>query len=122
MSDWRVIAFRQPGEAQLRGRVRRHKSGADDLWSGLPVRGAADLEAHIRGLTEANTRLLMGAAFILLDNALGEYVVGTRIGAIDWLPLPDDPAGAGLNSADGATRGGGHLTEAWRAYLTSASS
>jgi hypothetical protein len=55
-----------------------------------------DLELCIRGLTETNHEVLVGAAFILLDNALGEFDVATQVGAIEWLCLPDDPVGNGL--------------------------
>jgi hypothetical protein len=97
MPDWHVIAFRQPGKPSLAVEFDGQSLGADDLWFRASRSGSrTNLEAHIRGLTEANARLLMGAAFILLDNALGEYVVATRVGAIDWLPLPEDPAAAGL--------------------------
>ena len=114
MSDWHVIAFRQPGKPSLAVEFDGQSLGADDLWFRVSRSGSrTNLEAHIRGLTEANTRLLMGAAFILLDNALGEYVVGTRIGAIDWQPLARRSRQRRAHSADSPAGGGGHLTEAW---------
>jgi hypothetical protein len=97
MPDWHVIAFRQPGKPSLTVEFDGQSLGVDDLWFKTSQSGTrTDLETHIRGLTDANSRTQMGAAFILLDNALGEYAVATRIGQIDWLPLPDDPEAAGL--------------------------
>jgi hypothetical protein len=97
MPDWNIIAFRQPGKSALEITFGDQHLGPDDLWfraSQSEVR--TDLELCIRGLTEANHEVLAGAAFILLDNALGEFDVATRVGAIEWRCLPDDPAGDGL--------------------------
>jgi hypothetical protein len=97
MPDWRVIAFRQPGRSDLSIEFQGQCLTASDLWFRISRReGRTELAVHIRGLTDANMRLLAGAAFLLLDNALGEYDVATQIGAIEWLPLPNDLAALDL--------------------------
>ena len=51
---------------------------------------------YIRDLSPENKEKAIGASFILLDNALGEYLVATGIGFIEHKPLPDNPAARGL--------------------------
>ena len=43
-----------------------------------------------------NHERVAGAVFILLDNALGEFLVATAVGAIEFAPLPEDPVAVGL--------------------------
>ena len=50
----------------------------------------------IRGLDDDNRQELIQLAFILLDCALGEYDVATRVGSIELHPLPEDFAERGL--------------------------
>jgi hypothetical protein len=74
-----------------------HRIGADDVWfKPEDDAGRIGLTLYIRGLTEQNKQSLAGATFLLLDSALGEYAVETRVGFIEWEGLPADPAAAGL--------------------------
>ena len=78
--------------------------GPDDLWfTSEQSDGRIGLTLFVRGLTEENHQTLGGAAFILLDSALGEYVVETAIGFIEWRPLPGDPPGAGPDAVPPAS-------------------
>jgi hypothetical protein len=98
MSQWIVIPFRPP--KNITGSVVEyggHRVGPEDVW----FRSEADgdrigLTLYVRGLTDENRNAVCGAAFILLDNALGEFAVETRAGFIEWNELPDDPEAAGL--------------------------
>ena len=97
MSRWTVIPFRPPKDIGSVIEYDGHRVGPDDVW----FRSEADgdrigLTLYVRGLTEENTRTVGGATFILLDNALGEFAVETRVGFIEWKGLPDDPEAAGL--------------------------
>jgi hypothetical protein len=47
-------------------------------------------------LTPENENTLGQASFILLDAALGEYTVETKVGFIVRQPLPPDPESIGL--------------------------
>jgi hypothetical protein len=97
MPQWIVIPFRPPKDIEQIVRFGDVQLGPDDLWfTSEQSDGRIGLTLFVRGLTEENHRTLGGAAFILLDNALGEYVVETAIGFIEWRPLPGDPPGAGL--------------------------
>ena len=102
----RVVAFRQRKALDLRfslggaGDAPAIDLGADDLWF-TAARGGDDahlvaLQIAARGLTPENKHAVFQAVFLLLDAALGEYDVETRIGAIDLVPAPADPAQAGL--------------------------
>jgi hypothetical protein len=54
------------------------------------------LTLYVRGLTDANKNAVYGAAFILLDNALGEFAVETRVGFLERNGRPDHPESLGL--------------------------
>jgi hypothetical protein len=97
MSQWTVIPFRPPKDISNVIEYDGHRVGPEDVW----FRSEADddrigLTLYVRGLTEENKRSLCGATFILLDSALGEYAVETRVGFMAWDGLPDDPEAAGL--------------------------
>ena len=97
MSQWTVIPFRPPKNISGVIEYQGHRVGTEDVW----FRSEADddrigLHLYVRGLTEENKNSLGGATFILLDNALGEYAVETRVGFMEWNGLPDDPKAAGL--------------------------
>jgi hypothetical protein len=96
MPAWTVTAFRQPealGSVNFRGMTL----STDAIWYRVDGRGAkTDLTLFVPGLTAENKHEVMGAAFILLDALLGEYVTETRVGAIEAVPLPPDPQARGL--------------------------
>jgi hypothetical protein len=90
--EWVVIPFRPPKDLSRFRKINYGGSelSVDDVWFTDEVEGeTVHLEIFIRGLTENNHDQLAGAAFILLDTALGEYVVETRIGGIEFHPLGD---------------------------------
>ena len=97
LPQWMVIPFRPPKDIGGVIEYEGHRVGSEDVW----FRSEADgdrigLTLYVRGLTEENKRSVGGATFILLDSALGEFAVETRVGFIEWNRLPDDPAAAGL--------------------------
>jgi len=97
MPEWTVIPFRPPKSLDMTIEFGEHRLGADDVWfTAEPSEGRTALTIYLRGLTDGNLQALGGAAFILLDAALGEYAVETQVGGIDWKPLPPDPQAEGL--------------------------
>jgi hypothetical protein len=98
MPEWIVVPFRPP--KSLEGATitfGEHRLGPDDIWFAAEPDGERiGLTICIKGLTEDNQQALGGAAFILLDSALGEYAVEMQVGYIDLQPLPADPRAAGL--------------------------
>lgn len=92
--EWVIIPFRPPKDlTQFRSiRINAVSISLDDVWFSYELSDSRmNLEIFIRGLTAQNERELAGAGFLLLDLALGEYVVATRIGGIAWRPLPPAP-------------------------------
>jgi hypothetical protein len=98
---WEVLAFRQPVSdptLPLTLEFNSLKLSTDDVWFVAQPRGdVVGLHLFIRGLTADNNKLLSGAAFVLLDSVLGEYVVETQVGSVDSQPLPDRPEVHGLS-------------------------
>jgi len=97
LPGWKITAFRQRKSLDLRIRLGESELGADDIWFASQTEGQqTGLRLYIRGLGEANRREMLQLAFILLDCALGEYDVATRVGSIEFHPLPPDPAARDL--------------------------
>lgn len=96
LPGWRVVAFRQRKadfEVQYAG-LRVHPR---DVWfESEGVGGALNVVVHVRDAGSHPLPALQGAVLLLLDSALGEYDVETRIDGIDIRPLPRDPKAAGL--------------------------
>ena len=97
---WRIIAFR-PRKPGALGHVVRYE-GAELGGSALWYRNARqedklDLGLAIEGVDKEGAHDWLGPVFLLLDAALGEYDVSTRIGVIDFEDCPSDPAAAGLS-------------------------
>jgi hypothetical protein len=92
---WKITAFRQPGKTDVAIEMNGQQLSASDLrFRSEPDGNKLGLIIFIPGLTEQNRETLSRMAFILLDNALGEYLVETAIGFIDFLSLDKDPKAA----------------------------
>src|SRR5262245_19485759 len=98
LKEWLLIPFR-PAK-KMEGMALRYgdiELSGDDIWFTHEGAGRKiHLELYLRGFSEETQQVLGGAAFLLLDGTLGEFVVETRIGGIGWHALPDDPAAQGL--------------------------
>jgi len=98
LANWKIIAFRQPKGADFGILYEDFPLEPEDVWfSYRPRNDKIDVTIYIRNLSSDNDRQAVGASFILLDNALGEYMVATGIGLIEHKPLPDDPVARGLS-------------------------
>jgi hypothetical protein len=94
--DWKIIAFRPAGATDYTVEMPGCRLGGDDIW--IHARHGerlVDVTLYERGLSPENHESLFQAAFLLMDNALGEYVVETRIGGVAIEPLPVDPVAYG---------------------------
>ena len=97
MSQWTVIPFRPPKGIGTVIQYEGQRVGPEDVWFRAEADGdRIGLTLFVRGLTEETKQAFGGATFILLDSALGEFTVETRVGYIEWERLPDDPEAAGL--------------------------
>ncbi|MDH3594358.1 MAG: hypothetical protein OEU09_04330 [Rhodospirillales bacterium] len=93
IEGWRIISFRP--RAVDGGKQKLEYGGLTLSYSDLRYRSEDQgeklgLTLFVRGLSEENETTLRVAAYLLLDTALGEYDVETRIGSIDLAPLPED--------------------------------
>jgi hypothetical protein len=97
LPGWKIIAFRQPKSMDYSLEYGGYELSPDDIWfAAEPDGDRVGLNLYIKGLSRANERVATGAAFFLLDGALGEYDVETKIGFIEFKPLPSKPASRGL--------------------------
>jgi hypothetical protein len=93
LPGWKVLAFRQPGRADVSIEMRGVRLGPDDISAAVrPHAGLADITLFVRDYSAENGEALGHAAFILLDNALGEFLVETAIGGLELRPLAEAPA------------------------------
>ena len=94
---WRIIAFRPRKASCAQVQLGEAVLEPEGLWYRLtPDADQADLDLFVADLTPETLEGLGGAAFLMLDAALGEYDVATRIGAIDFDALPENPASLDL--------------------------
>jgi hypothetical protein len=82
IDGWRVVAFRQPSPG-VRVRMGDRQYSADSIHFVLHPGSPAELELYLAGY-DAAPQQLRGLAFLLLDAAVGELAVMTRIGVIDF--------------------------------------
>ena len=89
LPGWRILPFRQPGNIDASIEMNGHHLGPDDIWFIVePEREGNRLTLFVRGLSERNRDEVTGAVFVLLDNALGEYIVETGLSSVNVEPLP----------------------------------
>ena len=92
MPEWEVLAFRQPGPTDVAIEMRGIRLGPNDVWFTMqPTHDKVDLTMFVRGMVDENREAMSHGVFILLDNALGEYLVETAVGRIDFVELPPEP-------------------------------
>ena len=94
---WQIIAFRPATGTDVTIQMANCSLGPEDVWFHADRQdGKVGLTLYIRDMTPENEKLLCGAMFLLLDSAIGEYDVETKVGSLRWLPLPIDPVAEGL--------------------------
>ena len=98
LPGWRILAFRPRAGTDAVIQMDGLELAAESLWFTVePDRDRIGLTLFIPGLEQSNHDAMAGATFILLDMALGEYDVETKLGWIEHKPLPPSPADLGLN-------------------------
>ena len=98
IAGWSVIAFRP-----------RKENSTIELGNGLKLRREdlsfvvlpsshqgtkIDIELYAPGIGSADDMSVKEAGYLLLDSALGEYDVETKLGVIDWKPSAAKPPSA----------------------------
>jgi hypothetical protein len=98
---WRIMAFRQRSDlsADLSLEYSNYKVRFKDTWFRLEPEGTkVGVTLFMPHPQEADPHAIGSAAFLLLDVALGEYDVETKLGSVDWKPVPEQPGSLGLRS------------------------
>jgi len=95
---WKITAFRpRVNVSQFTLCFDGRDLAAKDFYFWLQSEGHhIDLILYVPGLTEDNRNEFLNACYILLDMAIGEYDVTTRIRYIDHKLLPTNPTAEGL--------------------------
>ena len=89
---WEIKAFRQRGSLDAVIDMNGRKLGYDDIWCSVQAEEArANATLLVRDLTLESAEQLLGAALVLLDNAVGEHDSVTKISEINNGPLPSKP-------------------------------
>jgi hypothetical protein len=89
---WEIRAFRQRGSLEAVIEMHDRKLGYDDIWCEVEPDGdRARVTLLVRGLTLDSAEALLGAALVLLDNAVGEHDSVVKISELDNGPLPKKP-------------------------------
>jgi hypothetical protein len=97
IQGWKITAFRPPSEALGTLTIGNVTVGPDDIWfSARRTQELVELVVYIRNAEQLPQNAIGQLAFIYLDHCLGEYDVETKIGSIDFRPLPDNPESFGL--------------------------
>jgi hypothetical protein len=96
---WRIIAFR-PRMASLDDislEIPGVKIEAKTLWYGLASEGdKIGIALFLPGFEDVRSQPALMVALLMLDSALGEYDVETRVGSITTFPPQPDPVEARL--------------------------
>ena len=98
IEGWRIIAFRPRSGTDSELTFAGIRLTADMLWFTLEADdGVPGLVLFIDGLDDEDEDLVMGAVFLMLDMALGEYDVETKLGYIESHSMPENPDHLGLH-------------------------
>jgi len=102
MPGWKVLAFRSRKPlSDIQLQVGAGTFDAEQLWYRLERdQGQISADIYISGLGEADQDAANFVGFMMLDCALGEYDVMTRVGALSFQAAPEDPAAHGLKRFD----------------------
>ena len=82
IEGWQIIAFRQRGDTECAIKMGDVDLGPEQMWFHLETDGSKiGLNLYFGGIELTDE--VANAAFILLDNALGEYDMETKVGFIE---------------------------------------
>lgn len=94
IEGWKVVAFRQPVGESITVDGGGIKLSTDeilfDYLTAVNNTNTTDVTLYIDGVNVDNNEEYLRVAFILLDAAVGEFQVMTKIGKLDLLPMPKE--------------------------------
>ena len=90
IEGWTVIAFRPRKAEGFKIQMGDTELGMDNLWfTHGEKKKPIDLVIYVEGYTEKEKQKYIQVAFLMLDVALGEYDIMTKIGGLDFRAPPD---------------------------------
>ena len=97
IQGWEIIAFRPRRGTEFTLQFDEVELRPEDFWFTASQDGERiGLEIYLPKIDSEHKNSIIGASFIMIDTALGEYDVITKIGYIDHKPLPLEPEENGL--------------------------
>ncbi len=95
---WKVTSFRQPRMTTgMKIGMPGLELSSDEMWFSTQAEGElVSLTVFIRVLSEETRDMVSHAGFMLLDAAVGEVFLETKVGAISFEPAPAQPGDNGL--------------------------
>lgn len=98
LPDWEITAFRQRqnlGDVSLQ--IEGVEYSPESLWFTLRPEGEViGVDLYLKGVADPTSEATLMVCFLMLDIALGEYDVETRVGTINPMLAPHDPETQGL--------------------------
>ncbi len=93
LAGWQILAFRQrKGLASMSLQTEAGTFGPEQMW--FQLRSESELigiDVFMAGIPDPGGRAGLTVAFLMLDCALGEQDMETRVGTISTHPAPTDP-------------------------------
>jgi len=100
LPKWKIVKFRQR-DRPMGIRMAGLDLGPEDIEVAItPDSGLGGLTVFIRGYNEGERDKYAQAAFIMLDQAIGEYDMETKVGFIAFVPFDDTFQGERYTLAD----------------------
>jgi hypothetical protein len=98
LPDWQITAFRQRQNLDdVMLQIDGVDYSPDSLWFHLrPEGGVIGVELYLEGVSDPTSQAALMVCFLMLDIALGEYDVETRVGTIEPRCAPPQPEVQGL--------------------------
>lgn len=97
LAQWEIIPFRPPRPEPSIVDFEGTRLRSQDVWFKAEPDGAkTGLTIYLPAVAPTEIDRMHAASFILLDVMLGEYVVETEVGFIEWAELPGEPTAEGL--------------------------
>jgi hypothetical protein len=97
LSNWKVIAFIPRRSPDLQLKIGGVEIGPDDVWFRLERDGVkVGILLYLDKFEDPTSPPSVQATFVMLDGALGEYDVETKVGFIKRYRLPSNPVGKDL--------------------------
>jgi hypothetical protein len=92
LPQWRVIAFRPRREVEFEIQMDDVKISHEDVWFHLGSQGdKIAIRLFLSGIEDVNSEAAGYISYLMLDTALGEYDVETKVGYIEREKAPANP-------------------------------